>query len=110
LTDDLIEELRNCPLCLLVVESPSSIRHPDGSVDVLASSEEPLLAAMEHLSFQRVRVTQCSEELTDAVVVVLTEGWRSSPRVTKAVVLAKKTKTPLYFLNPNTLRLVRVCL
>jgi hypothetical protein len=106
--DDLLEELRDCSLCLLVVDSPSSVRHADGSVDVLASSEEPLLAAMEHLTFQGVRVTQCSEEFTDSVVVVMTESWRSSPRVTKAVVLAKKTRTPLYFLNPNTLRLVRV--
>ena len=107
--DDLIEELRYRSLCLLVVDSPSSVRYADGSVDVLASSEEPLLAAMEHLTFQGVRVTQCPDEFTDAVVVVLTEGWKTSPRITKGVVLAKKTKTPLYFLNPNSLQLVRVC-
>jgi hypothetical protein len=108
LTDDLIEELRDCSLCLLVVDSTSSVRHSDGSVDVLASSEEPLLAAMEHLTFRGVRVTQCSEEFTDAVVVVMTEGWRSSKTVSRAIVLAKKTRTPLYFLNPNSLRSVRV--
>jgi hypothetical protein len=109
LTDDLIEELRKCSLCLLVVESPSLIWHADGSVDVIASSEESLLAAMEHLTFQGVRVTQCSEEFTDSVVVVMTEGWKTGPRITKSIAVAQRTRTPLYFLNPISMKLVRAC-
>jgi hypothetical protein len=102
-----VEELRRCALVLLVVDVPKPrLVNSDGSSSVFAYDEDPILAALEWCTMSGIRVTQDHDEPHDAVLLVMTEGWRKSSHVTRAVVRAQRMRLPLFFVDPRAWKIV----
>jgi hypothetical protein len=103
-----LDKLRDFSLVLLVVDiPPPRLRNEDGSPMILASDEDVLYESLEFLTMERVKVTRDPSQTYEAVVVVMTEGWKDSPQVTGAIQRAKKSKMPLFLCDPQSRRVVR---
>jgi hypothetical protein len=79
----------------------------DPDPTIFAFEEDPIMEAMEWASMNRLSVTQDADEQHEAVLVLMTDGWRKSPQVTRAVLRAQRIKLPVYFIVPGSLRLLR---
>ena len=101
-----IDKLRRCGLVLLVVDVPRSrMLDEDGNPLIFAHDEDLMLEALEWCTMSGIRVTRDPLEPYQAVLVVLTEGWRRSTEVTRAILRARRAKQPLFFLDPRNLSL-----
>jgi hypothetical protein len=106
---DAVDELCQFDLVFLAIHVPAPrLVNEDGTPAVFAHDEDEMLEIFEWSSMNSVRVTRDLSEPHDAVLVAMTEGWRRSPLVAKAILRAQKAKLPLFFLDPRTWRLTPI--
>jgi hypothetical protein len=57
---------------------------------------------LEHLVMHGVRVTRDPKEPHEAVIVPLIENWKTSVPIQRAIMTARRSRTPILYLNPTT--------
>jgi hypothetical protein len=103
-----LDDLRRLSPVLLAVESPAlRFMNEDGSPMVFAHDQDALLEIAEWCTMKRIRLTQDPVQPHEAVLVAMTEGWRTSPSVTRAIARAQRSKLPLFFLDPRSWRITQ---
>jgi hypothetical protein len=108
--DALLTELRSHQPVLLLADSPiprPSGPLPETDISLVTEDGDTMMECLEFLTLHAIRRHRWGDRPYGAICVVITEGVRDNPTISRLVDRSRKEDKPLFFLNPTNKHLER---